>query len=187
MCHLPCHPIFRSYHDMLKARSTLTLDILYGFVCAFVPHLYIDAGCRVRGTASTIRVPKSLSLSRGCQAPRAHVGDLSPSSWCFSVRLRINRRSSSYLENRNRGQWTARLREVRRLTALRVRETPRGSSNLSFSILMLSKDTRPSICIPPFSLQNYEHYLISKLQNVDRAFAFFSYDTVETASSWFKS
>lgn len=58
MCHLPCHPIFRSYHDMLKARSTLTLDILYGFVCAFVPHLYIDTGCRVRGTASTIRAPE---------------------------------------------------------------------------------------------------------------------------------
>lgn len=74
MCHLPCHPIFRSYHDMLKARSTLTLDILYGFVCAFVPHLYIDTGCRVRGTASTIRAPEeevSLSLLSLLEQPRA--------------------------------------------------------------------------------------------------------------------
>lgn len=39
MCHLPCHPIFRSYHDMLKARSTLTLNILYG--CARLSHIYI--------------------------------------------------------------------------------------------------------------------------------------------------
>jgi len=35
MCHLRCHPIFRSYHDMLKARSTLTLNILYR--CARCP------------------------------------------------------------------------------------------------------------------------------------------------------
>ena len=35
MCHLWCHPIFRSYHDMLKARSTLTLDTLYR--CARCP------------------------------------------------------------------------------------------------------------------------------------------------------
>lgn len=34
-----CHPIFRSYHDMLKARSTLTLDILYR--CARLSHIYI--------------------------------------------------------------------------------------------------------------------------------------------------
>lgn len=39
MCHLRCHPIFRSYHDMLKARSTLTLDILYR--CARLSHIYI--------------------------------------------------------------------------------------------------------------------------------------------------
>lgn len=39
MCHLRCHPIFRSYHDMLKARSTLTLNILYR--CARLSHIYI--------------------------------------------------------------------------------------------------------------------------------------------------
>ena len=54
MCHLWCHPIFRSYHDMLKARSMLTLDIFYR--CARCPiSIYRRVRCRVRGTANIIR------------------------------------------------------------------------------------------------------------------------------------
>lgn len=46
MCHLPCHPIFRSYRDMLKARSTLTLNISFMGVRVCPTSIYRRAGCK---------------------------------------------------------------------------------------------------------------------------------------------